>query len=77
MTVFEDNNNIIYLSKNNSTDLAHIVKLNNYRYAAIIPLKDKFIKLDKLLESSSHTELREHILQNILKHKIEGTEFKT
>ena len=69
LTVFDDNNNIIYLSKNNSTDKAHIVKLNNYRYAAIKPLKNKFIKLDKLLESFSHTELREYILQNILKHK--------
>ena len=77
LTVFDDNNNIIYLSKNNSTNKAHIVRFNNYRYAAIKPLKNKFIKLDKLLKSFSHTELRQHILQNILKNKIEGIEFKT
>ena len=34
LTVFGDNNNIIYLSKNNSTNKTHIVKLKNYRYAA-------------------------------------------
>ena len=29
------------------------------------------------MESFSHLELREHIMQNILKNKIEGTELKT
>ena len=85
MTVFDENNNMIYLSKNNSTNKAknnstnkaHIVKLNNYKYAAIKPLKNKFIKLTKILESFSHLELREYILQNIFKNKIDGIEFKT
>ena len=85
MTVFDENNNMIYLSKNNSTNKAknnstnkaHIVKLNNYKYAAIKPLKNKFIKLNKILESFSHLELREYILQNNLKTKIDQTEFKT
>ena len=77
MTVFDENNNITYLSKNNSTNKAHIVKLNNYKYAAIKPLKNKFIKLTKKLESFSHLELREYILQNNLKTKIDQTEFKT
>ena len=40
-------------------------------------IKNKFIKLDKLPRSFSHTELREHIPQNILKNKIEGIQFKT
>ena len=77
MTVFDENNNITYLSKNNSTNKAHIVKLNNHKYAAIKPLKNKFIKLTKILESFSHLELREYILQNIFKNKIDGIEFKT
>ena len=77
MTVFDENNNIIYTPKNNSTNKAHIVKLNNYKYAAIKPLKNKFIKLTKILESFSHLELREYILQNNLKTKIDQTEFKT
>ena len=38
MTVFDENNNITYLPKDNSINKAEIVKINN-RYAAIKPLK--------------------------------------
>ena len=77
LTKFDENNNIKYLTKNNSINKAQIVKLQNNKYAAVKPLKNKFIKLNKILESFSHLELREHILQNILKNKIEGIKFKT
>ena len=43
------------------------MKIDDDRYAAIKPLKDKFIKLNELLNSFSHLELGEYILQNILK----------
>ena len=72
LTVFDENNKILYTSKSNSTNKVQIVKLKDNRYAAIKPLKNKFIKLNNLLESFSHIELREHILQNILKNKIEN-----
>ena len=72
LTAFDENNNIVYTSNNNITNKAQIVKLKDDRYAAIKPLKNKFIKLNKILESFSHTELRGHTLQNILKNKIEG-----
>ena len=42
-----------------------MAKINNYRYAAIKPLKNKFVKLNKLLKSFSHLELREYFLQRI------------
>ena len=77
LTIFDENNNIIYLPKNNSINKAQIVKLQNNKYAAVKPLKNKFIKLNKILESFSHLELGEHTLQNILKNKIEGIKFKT
>ena len=77
LTKFDENNNIKYLTKNNSINKAQIVKLQNNKYAAVKPLKNKFIKLNKILESFLHLELREHILQNILKNKIEGIKFKT
>ena len=70
-------NIIIYKPNNNSANKAQIVKIENDGYAAIKPLKDKFIKLHKLLKSFSHLELREHILQNILKNKTGGIELKT
>ena len=46
------------------------------RYSAIKQSKNKFIKLNKLLESFLHIELREHILQNILKNEIHEVEIK-
>ena len=76
LTIFDENNEILYSSKNNSTNKAQIVKLKNDRFAAIKPLKIKFIKLHKLLESFSHIELREHILQSILKNEIDEIKIK-
>ena len=76
LTAFDENNDITYLPKNSSTYKAQIVKINNTRYTAVKSLKNKFIKLDTLLESFSHLELKEHIIQNILKNKIEGIELK-
>ena len=76
LTVFDENNKILYTSKNNNTNKAQILKLKDNRYAAIKPLKNKFIKLNNLLEFFSNIELREHILQNILKTKIENNLFE-
>ena len=77
MTVFDENINIIYSSENNSTQKAHIVKWNNYRHATIKPLKNKSIKLNEILKSFTHLELREHLIQYILKNKIDGINLKT
>ena len=77
LTVFDENDNIVYMSNNNSTNKAQIVKINNYRYAAIKRFKNKFVKLDELLDSFPHLDLREYILQKILKNKMEGIELKT
>ena len=68
---------IIYKPNNISVNKARIVKIDDDRYATIKPLKDKFIKLNELLNSFSHLELGEYILQNILKNKIEGIKLKT
>ena len=76
LTTFGENNKILYSPKNNSTNKVQIVKLKNDRYSVIKQLKNKFIKLNKLLESFSHIELREHILQKILKNKIDEVEIK-
>ena len=77
MTVFNEKNKIIYKPNNISVNKARIVKIDDDRYATIKPLKDKFIKLNELLNSFSHLELGEYILQNILKNKIEGIKLKT
>ena len=44
---------------------AYIVQLKNNRYAALKPLKNKLIQLEKMLKSFSHKELKEYILNLI------------
>ena len=75
--MFDEKNHIIYKPNNNSTHKAQTGKIDNNGPAAIKLLIDKFIKLIKLLKSFSHLELREHILQNVLKNKIDEIELKT
>ena len=58
------------MTNNNNNNKAQIAKINNYRYTAIKPFKNKFVKLDKLLKCFSHIELKEYILHNILTNKI-------
>ena len=67
LTAFDENDNIVYMSNNNSSNKAQIVKINNYRYTAMKPFKNKFVKLDELLDSFPHLDLREYILQKIFK----------
>ena len=70
MTIFDENNKRIYTTKNDSANKAYIVQLKNNRYAALKPLNNKFIKLDKMLTSFSHKASREHLLNYSLKNKI-------
>ena len=50
MTLFDENSNTTYLPKNNSANKAHIIRWNKHRYAAIKPLKNKFVKLKEILD---------------------------
>ena len=62
LTIFDENNKILYTPKNSGANKAQIVKLKIDRYAAIKPLKSIFIKLGKILASFSHIELKEYML---------------
>ena len=59
-TVYNEHNEIIYKSSNNS---------NNKAYHAIKPDKDKFIQLKQLLKQFTHKELTEYILNNVTNHQ--------
>ena len=67
LRIFDENNEIIYTSSNNSTNTGNIVRINNHRYAAIKPIKNKSIKLNELIQSHSHHELRDYLFEIILK----------
>ena len=77
LTEFDENDNIVYMTKNNSNNKAQIVKIDNNRDAAIKPFKNKFVKLDELLKSFSHLVLKEYMSQRSFKNKIDGIELKT
>ena len=76
ITVFDENDKILYMPNNNSINKARIVKLKDGRYVAMKPLKNRIVKLNKILETFSHIELKEYIAQNIL-NKIEAIKLKT
>ena len=59
LTIFDENNKITYTIENDSTNKACIVQLKNNRYAALKPFKNKFMRLEKMLKSFSHKELKE------------------
>ena len=65
LTIFDENNKITYTIENDSTNKACIVQLKNNRYAALKPFKNKFMRLEKMLKSFSHKELKEYILSHI------------
>ena len=72
LTVFDENNEIIYISNNGSrsSNKAKIVKINNYRHAAIKPLKSNSIKLNEFMQLHSHLELRDLFFQNSRRNNI-------
>ena len=54
-----------YTTTNDSTNKACIIQLKNNRYAALKPFQNKFMRLEKMLKSFSHKELKEYILNYI------------
>ena len=65
LSVFNENNEQIYKPTNNSNEIEKVVKINNNRYHAIKPQKDKNLKLTKLLKLFTHEELTEYILSKL------------
>ena len=56
--------------KNNSTNKAYIVQLKNNRYAALKPLKNKFIRLGKMLKPFSNEEINEYMLSHFISNGL-------
>ena len=56
LNVYDENGKLIHKSLNNSINKAHIVKINNSRYHALKPDKDKYIQLKELLKQFSQKE---------------------
>ena len=54
LRIFDENNEMIHQTNDNDDTKANIIKINNNRYAAIKPIKNKSIKLNELMKSHSH-----------------------
>ena len=65
LNVYDENGKLIHKSLNNSINKAHIVKINNSKYHALKPDKDKYIQLKELLKQFSQKELYDFILNKV------------
>ena len=65
LTVYDEYGEILYKSTNKSNNQASIVKINNCRYHALKPNKDKYTQLKELLKHFKHKELTEYMLNKI------------
>ena len=65
LTVFNENKEIIYTPKNNTDDKAYIAKINNHRYNALKPNKDKYIQPENVLKLFTHKQLTDYLLRKV------------
>ena len=65
LNVYDENGKLINKSFNNSINKAYIVKINNNRYHALKPDKDKYIQLKQLLKQFNQKELYDFITSKI------------
>ena len=57
LSVYDNNGEIIYSSKNNTYKKAYIVKMNNNIYHALKPKMSSEMKLEKALSQFTHKEI--------------------
>ena len=67
LTVYDEYEDRLHKSINSTNNKAYIVKMNNHRYHAIKPNKDKYIKLKEVLNLFTHKELNEYILNKVIR----------
>ena len=66
MILYNENDEVIRTSNNDSNNKAYIAKINDDRYVAIKPRTNKCIKLKKLLRSFSPKEINDFIMQKVI-----------
>ena len=65
LNVYDENGKLIHKSFNSSINKGYIVKINNNRYHALKPDKDKYLQLKQLLKQFSQKELYDFIMNKI------------
>ena len=67
LTIFNENNKLVFRANNDSINKARIVKISEHRFDAINPSADTLIKIKQLIKSLSQAELKQ-ILTHLIKH---------
>lgn len=62
LTIVDENNNIIRHPTNNTSNKVKIVKINDYRYAGLKPIKNKYIKSNEITKSFTQEEIKDMIM---------------
>ena len=70
----EEDRNVIYSSSNASNNKAVIINLENNRYAALKPIKNKYFKLKEIVQSFSHKKIGDMIMKKIIVDDIDHNE---
>ena len=65
LIVYDENGRFLQKQESNTNNNAYIVKLNNNRYHALKPNKDKCKQLNDLLKQYTPKELSEYILNKV------------
>ena len=67
LTVYDEYDQLLHKSNNQTNNnKATIVKINNHRYHAIKPNKDKYTQLNILLKQFTHKEITNYILKKVV-----------
>ena len=65
LRVYDENGKLLHKSLSDTNNEACIVKINNHRYHALKPNKDKYNQLKELLNQFTHKELTDFILNKV------------
>ena len=74
LEIMDEDRNIVYSPCNTTDNKAVIIKLKNKRYAALQPIKNKYIKLKEILQSFSYKEISDIIKKKIITAGIDRNE---
>ena len=74
LEIIDEDRNIVYSPSNTNNSEAVIIKLKNNRYAALKPIKNKYIKLKEILQSFTHKEISDFIKKKIITDGIDCNE---
>ena len=65
LRVYDENGEILHKSLNLTNNEACIVKINNHRFHALKPNKNKYNQLKELINQFTHEELTDFILNKV------------